>query len=295
MSLLTVAQTLAAAAARIGGDSPALDAGLLLSRALGKPRTWLYTWPEALVDAASSKVFWQWVAARTQGQPVAYLLGDWDFWTLTLQVSPATLIPRADTECLVERALALPLPQRARLLDLGTGTGALALALASERPDWQVQAVDLQQDAVALAQANAQRLGLQQVQIQQSDWFAALQKQVQSFDLIVSNPPYIDEDDPHLQTGDLRFEPCSALVAADHGLADLQRIIEQAPHWLAAGGWLLVEHGWQQGDAVAALFAKCGYQAIATRLDHAGNSRMTEGCLKEGRLKEEHRPWLSLT
>ena len=208
---------------------------------------------------------------------MAHLTGVREFWSLPLFVSPATLIPRPDTECLVEQALARLPASACRIVDLGTGTGAIALALASERPDCDVTAVDRMPDAVALAIRNTQHLGINNVRVLQSDWFSALQGQ--QFDMIVSNPPYIDEQDPHLALGDVRFEPLTALVAGDHGLADIVHIIEQSKHMLTPGGYLLLEHGWQQGQAVRDAFTRGGYQAVETCRDYGGNERITLGHL----------------
>lgn len=195
---------------------------------------------------------------------------------MPLFVSPATLIPRPDTECLVEQALARLPTTPCRILDLGTGTGAIALALASERPDCEVTAVDRMPDAVALAQRNAAHLAINNVHILQSDWFSALPGQ--QFAMIVSNPPYIDEQDPHLAQGDVRFEPLSALVAGDCGMADIVHIIEQSRTRLEAGGFLLIEHGWQQGAVVRDAFNRAGYQAVETCRDYGDNERLTLGC-----------------
>ena len=258
-------------------DSPSarLDVELLLAAALDKPRSYLRTWPEKLVPREALARFRADLERRRQGEPVAYILGQQGFWSLDLEVSPDTLIPRPDTEVLVETALALPLADEARVLDLGTGTGAIALALAHERPRWQVSGVDRIAAAVELAQDNAQRLHIDNARFILSNWFNDLP--AQRFDLIVSNPPYIDAADEHLQQGDVRFEPRSALVADDQGLADLRFIIHTAPHWLHAGGWLLLEHGWQQGAAVRAIMTQHGYQAVSTVDDYGGNPRVTLG------------------
>jgi len=261
-------------AARLDSDSPLLDAQLLLCQVLHCNRTYLYTWPEKSVTDTQYLEYRALLEKRAQGVPVAHLLERQEFWSLPLKVSPATLIPRADTERLVELALDLVLPSNARALDLGTGTGAIALALASERPYWHIMAVDSQPHAVALAKENRQSLGMAAVEIIESDWFSAVTGQ---FDLIVSNPPYIASDDPHLNEGDVRFEPRTALVADDDGLADLRHIVVTARAYLREGGYLLVEHGADQGSAVAEFFTAAGYLQVATFKDLAGRDRVTLG------------------
>jgi release factor glutamine methyltransferase len=213
---------------------------------------------------------------RAAGEPLAYITGRWWFWNLELEVAPCTLIPRPDTELLVEQALALPLPLDAKVLDLGTGTGAIALTLASQRPHWQVTAVDFSPDAVALAERNRSRLRLVNASVLQSDWYQAVAGI--RFDLIISNPPYIDVADPHLQQGDVRHEPLSALVAADDGLADIRLICAQAPVHLEAGGWLWLEHGHQQHEAVQQILTDAGFNAVQSRRDYGGNWRISGGC-----------------
>ena len=259
-------------------ESARLDAELLLACATQKDRTWLYTWADKELDNSVIEQAEALLARRLKGEPVAYITGERDFWSLNLAVSPATLIPRADTETLIEWALELPLPANSRVVDLGTGTGAIALALASEQPSWAVSGVDYQADAVVLAQANARRNQLERVTFQQSDWFSAVDGR---FDLIVSNPPYIDASDEHLSQGDVRFEPRSALVADDNGLRDLALIIDRAPNYLKANGWLLLEHGWQQADAVCELLRQRGFANVENRRDLAGQPRISGGCWPE--------------
>lgn len=260
-----------------GGESPRRDAEILLEHVTGKARTFILAFGETKLTADQQAQLDELLARRKTGEPVAHLVGEREFWSLPLYVSAATLIPRPDTECLVEQALARLPATPARILDLGTGTGAIALALASERPDCQVTAVDVMPDAVALAQRNLERLGLPNVTVLQSSWFSALGDR--QFETIVSNPPYIDEADPHLAEGDVRFEPRSALVAAEHGLADLSHIIIQSRQHLASGGWLLLEHGWTQGEAVRALFLQAGFAGVETCRDYGGNERLTLGKL----------------
>lgn len=258
-------------------ESPRRDAEILLETVTGKGRTFILAFGETVLTAAQQEQLNALVARRQRGEPVAHLTGVREFWSLPLFVSPATLIPRPDTECLVEQALARLPASACRIVDLGTGTGAIALALASERPDCDVTAVDRMADAVALAIRNTQHLGINNVRVLQSDWFSALQGQ--QFDMIVSNPPYIDEQDPHLAQGDVRFEPLTALVAGASGLADIVHIIEQSKHMLTPGGYLLLEHGWQQGQAVRDAFTRSGYQAVETCRDYGGNERITLGRL----------------
>ncbi|EDM46199.1 peptide chain release factor N(5)-glutamine methyltransferase [Marinobacter algicola] len=262
------------AAAHIGGETPRLDAELLLGFVTGWSRTTFRAWPERELDATLIARFSTLVEQRCEGHPVAHLLGEQEFWSLPLKVNPSTLIPRPDTECLVEAALALDLPANASVLDLGTGTGAIALALASERSGWQVSACDAILAAVDLAIDNAARLGLP-VTVQQSNWFSDLPPAV--FDLIVSNPPYIAGDDVHLGQGDVRFEPASALVAGRDGLDDIRLIVAEAPDWLVGGGWLILEHGYEQGAAVRRLLIEAGFASVETGQDYGQRDRFTLG------------------
>ncbi|WP_313081251.1 peptide chain release factor N(5)-glutamine methyltransferase [Atlantibacter sp.] len=264
-----------AAARLVDSESPRRDAEILLGLVTGKARTFILAFGETQLSEAQLTELDALLARRAAGEPVAYLTGVREFWSLPLMVSPATLIPRPDTECVVEQALARLPAEPCRILDLGTGTGAIALALASERPDCQVVAVDKVLDAVDLAQRNAARLNIANIDIRQSDWFSAVQGD--RFQLIVSNPPYIDSEDRHLQQGDVRFEPLSALVASDAGLADIDYLIREARGFLEPGGWLVLEHGWQQGEAVRALFHQAGFLAVETGLDYGGNERLTMG------------------
>lgn len=257
-------------------DSARLDAEVLLADALDKDRTFLYAWPERELSEHEQLLFLQHMQRRSTGEPVAHIIKRREFWSLTLEVNASTLIPRPDTELLVEQALAVVAQEglvQPRILDLGTGTGAVALALASELPNARVMGVDSSAEAVALTQRNAQRLKLP-IQVVQSNWFARVQR---PFELIVANPPYIDAADPHLHQGDVRFEPRSALVADNAGLADLMHIINTAPRYLSHGGWLLLEHGWQQGDAVRQLLAETGFSGIFTAQDYSGNDRISGG------------------
>ncbi|MGC3893907.1 peptide chain release factor N(5)-glutamine methyltransferase [Pseudomonas urmiensis] len=260
-------------------DSPTerLDAELLLAAALGKSRSYLHTWPERIVSSEAAQVFADFLGRRRAGEPVAYILGQQGFWKLDLEVAPHTLIPRPDTELLVETALELLPATPARMLDLGTGTGAIALALASERPAWQVVAVDRIDAAVALAERNRQRLQLNNVHVRTSYWYDALDGE--RFDLIISNPPYIRAEDPHLVAGDVRFEPSSALVAGQDGLDDLRVIIARAPGHLLPGGWLLLEHGYDQAADVRELLSQQGFGDVCSRIDLGGHERISLGRL----------------
>ncbi|WP_152225978.1 peptide chain release factor N(5)-glutamine methyltransferase [Pseudomonas sp. SCB32] len=259
-------------------DSPSarLDAELLLAAALGKPRSFLRTWPERVVSREAHDLFDSFVARRQAGEPVAYILGRQGFWSLDLEVAPHTLIPRPDTELLVETALALLPAAPARVLDLGTGTGAIALALACERPGWQVLGVDRVAEAVALAERNRERLDLTNAAFRASHWFSAVEGE--RFSLIVSNPPYIPSTDPHLTQGDVRFEPSSALVSGADGLDDIRLIVEQAPECLENGGWLMLEHGYDQADAVRDLLLARGFSRVESRRDLGGHERISLGC-----------------
>lgn len=257
-------------------DTAKLDAELLLAIALNKDRTYLITWNDRTVNAGDEAAFQTLLNRRINGEPIAYILGQQEFWDLTLYTAPHTLIPRADTETLIEWVIELApdLPTEARVIDLGTGTGAIALSLAKEHPQWLLEAVDVIPQAVDLAQKNAIANDLQRVKCYQSSWFDQVDGR---FDLIVSNPPYIDPEDEHLNQGDVRFEPKSALVADNQGLADLTIIADQSRQYLVPGGWLLMEHGYDQLDRVQALLTAMGYRNVTTRFDLGGNPRITGG------------------
>jgi release factor glutamine methyltransferase len=249
---------------------------LLLAHALGRPRSWLYAHGDGELDAAAAASFACLIARRRAGEPVAYLTGSRGFWRFDLQVTPATLIPRPETELLVELALArLPADRALQLADLGTGSGAIALALACERPRARVVATDASGDALAVARANAAALALPNVEFRHGDWCAPLAGE--RFDLIASNPPYIAQDDTHLQRGDLRYEPRAALASGPDGLDAIRAIVRAAPAHLQPGGHLLLEHGWDQGDAVRTLLCDCGFIGVETARDLEQRDRITLG------------------
>ncbi len=273
-------------------ESPQLDVQLLLAHVLLKPLSYLFTWPEKYLTSQEQTAFEELLAQRCAGEPIAYLLGYQDFWNLRLKVSKDTLIPRPDTELLVELVLGLglglPEANKAQglqiinqtaagitVLDLGTGTGAIALALASEKPSWKFCASDFLPAAAALAEINRCQLKLDNVEIATGSWFEP--HRGKRFNIIVSNPPYIEEQDRHLAEGDVRFEPLSALTSADHGLQDIKLIIQQAPDYLLEQGCLLLEHGYNQGQQVRELFAKRGFSTVRTEQDLAANDRVTLG------------------
>ncbi|PBS13505.1 protein-(glutamine-N5) methyltransferase, release factor-specific [Lysobacteraceae bacterium NML93-0792] len=253
----------------------ATDARWLLAHAVERPQGWLYAHARDPAPAGVAERFDTLVARRAAGEPVAYITGVQGFWGCEFAVTPATLIPRPETERLVELALA-HLPARGgRLADLGTGSGAIALAVARERPDVAVLATDASEVALAVARANAQALGLSRVRFAQGDWYAPLSDE--RVDVIASNPPYIEAADPHLAQGDLRFEPPTALASGADGLDAIRVLAQGARAHLVPGGWLLVEHGWNQGAAVRALFAGAGLREVATERDLEARDRVTLG------------------
>lgn len=256
------------------GASARREAELLLGAATGLNRAALIAWPERAPDPPALACFARMIRRRCAGEPIAYLLGDWEFHQLRLHVTAATLIPRAETELLVDWALAQrPSDPPSRCADLGTGSGAIALAIAVQRPTWHILALDRSRAALSVAAANRARLQAQGVALIQGDWLEAIGRE--QLDLILANPPYVGADDPHLAQGDLRFEPREALVAGSDGLSAIARIAAAAPSRLRRGGALAIEHGWTQGAAVRALLINAGLGAIETHRDLAGHERCT--------------------
>ena len=261
----------------VNSDSALLDAQVLLAFVLGKETIYLMTWPERELTAQQKSEFVKLIEKRMTGQPVAHLTGEREFWSLSLKVNDSTLIPRPDTEVLVEIALEKALEKERtnlHILDLGTGTGAIVLALASELPQATCLGVDASEEAVKLAIVNRDRLAFNNVQIKQSNWFDNVEGE---FDIIVSNPPYIDENDQHLSQGDVRFEPLSALVANEQGLSDIRLICKNANMYLKKDGCLLFEHGFEQAKAVQKILADCAFVKIKSFQDYANNDRVTLG------------------
>ncbi len=264
------------ASRELGTESARLDAEVLLATCLGKPRSYLHTWPERGIDQGELECFQRLIGRRARGEPVAHLTGQREFWSLSLEVTPDTLIPRPETETLVELALdRLPPETPLRVADLGTGSGAIALAIASERPRCQVIGTDISEPALAVARRNAQRLGLENVRFIAGDWCESLPAGY--FDAILSNPPYVAEQDPHLESGDVRFEPRRALAAGSEGMDALRLIARCANDHLHRGGWLIVEHGYDQGGKVMRVLQDEGYDDISSHKDTAGLARVTLG------------------
>jgi release factor glutamine methyltransferase len=269
-------QRLRASPAAAGpGASPELDAQLLLAHCVGLSRAQLQSHPETVAAALQAEQYRFLLARRSAGEPLAYLTGSREFWSLPLTVSPDVLVPRPETELLVERALALHPAATGRVAELGTGSGAVALALASERPHWRILATDLSQPALAVASANAARLGLRNVEFRHGAWFEPLARE--RFDLLVSNPPYIAADDAALRSVALSFEPLQALSPGGDGLAALRTLVRGAPSHLAAQGWLLLEHGATQAAAVRHELVLAGFAHVRSHRDLAAFERMTEG------------------
>ncbi len=260
----------------LNNTAPRIDAEVLLCHLLKKSPSHLIAWPEKRLSSAQQRAFKALLQRRINGEPIAYITGHREFWSLDLLVTPATLIPRPDTELLVEQALER-IPNNApwQVADLGTGSGAIALAIASERPRCQLYAVDISADALAVAQQNAQRLAIPNVTFLQGDWLAPLQQK--SLNMVISNPPYIEASDPHLTQGDLRFEPKRALRSGEDGLDDIRLLIESSRHPLQTGGWLLLEHGYHQSAEILEIMRQQGYRRVQGYIDYGGNDRVACG------------------
>ena len=257
-------------------DSARLDAEILLCHLLQKDRAYLITWPEKELDSLTVETYQQLIQRRLAGEPIAYITGQREFWSLNLSVNQHTLIPRPETELLVEHILELyPANSRIKLADLGTGSGAIALALASERPEWQIIATDQSAEAINIAEQNATQLKLNNIEFRQGSWFQPLTGEL--FDIIVSNPPYIADNDEHLRQGDVRFEPRSALSSGADGLDDIRQIADQARQYLHSAGLLIVEHGYDQQQEIQQIFNSLGYKQTLQLEDIAKKPRITLG------------------
>lgn len=269
---MNISQLQQHALSQLTGDEARLEIELLLAHVLGKNRTFLRTWPAHELSATQLTQFEQYLTQRQQGIPLAYILGERAFWSLNLNVTPDVLIPRPDTESVVEKVLALGQGKQWRVADLGTGSGAIALSIALENPTWHVVASDIHEPSLAVAQANAHKHHINNVEFALGSWFEPL---TGLFDCIVSNPPYIVENDPHLSQ--LTHEPLRALVAPQQGLADLAHIVRLSSDFLKSQGWLVLEHGFDQGLAVRELLTQASFSSISTGQDYGGNDRYTVG------------------
>jgi release factor glutamine methyltransferase len=266
----------AASVLQATSDSPKLDAEVILCFLLKKPRSYIRTWPDFIVETQKVGDFWALIKQRQQGVPVAYITGKREFWSREFTVNRDVLIPRPDTEVIVDLCLTLiPKNKVLKLLDLGTGSGIIAITLSAECPMIQTTATDLSVNALEVAKINAKAHRLENIQFIQSDWFLSLS--ASRYSIIVSNPPYIDAEDEHLLQPELKFEPQTALIADENGLADINNIVSNAGRFLEAGGHLLIEHGYQQQFAVQGIFKDCHYHNIKTHTDLAGRPRVTYG------------------
>ena len=277
--LREAADTLAAVS-----DSALLDTEVLLCLAINKPRSHLRAWPDLQLQPEQLSIFAALLAQRQQGTPIAYITGNREFWSRDFQITPDVLIPRPDTELLIELSLKLiPADQPIKIIDLGTGSGIIAVTLAAERPHAQISAVDFSLAALRIAQFNADKHRINNIEFYQSNWFADVPDT--QFDLIISNPPYIAEDDSHLRQGDVRFEPQTALCAPEQGLADIRIIANAARNHLKPCGHLLIEHGYNQQQAVQALFKDLHYDCVQTYADLSGQPRVTYGQWQSSQVK----------
>jgi release factor glutamine methyltransferase len=262
-------------------DSALLDAEVLLCLALNKQRSYLRTWPDQIVEPEHLTTFRTLLEQRQQGLPIAYITGNREFWSRDFQVTPDVLIPRPDTELLIELSLNLiPADEPIKIIDLGTGSGIIAITLAAERPNVQIIATDFSSAALRIAQLNADKHHISNIQFYHSDWFTDIP--TDKFNLVISNPPYIAQDDIHLQQGDVRFEPQTALCAAERGLSDINIIADVARNYLELGGHLLIEHGYDQSQQVQALFKDLHYDKVRTHTDLSGQPRVTYGQFTSG-------------
>lgn len=278
----SIAQAVRTATDTLAGtsDSARLDAEVLLRHALECSATHLLAWPEKILDEKQLQRFEQLLEQRRSGVPVAYLTGHKEFWSLDFRVTPATLIPRPDTELLVEFVLnKFSSRTKLRLIDLGTGSGAIAIALASEKPDWNITATDISDEALAVAIDNARRHQISNIRFIKSHWFEQIEPQ--GFDLIISNPPYIPRHDKHLSQGDVRFEPPGALISGDTGMDDIEEITSQSENYLNPAGWLVFEHGYDQKQSLHDCLSRHRFQNIVQLEDLSGQPRMTAGQTKK--------------
>ncbi len=273
----TIKSLLADATQRLQGlDTARLDAEVLLAKVMQVERTYLYSHDDAVADPGQQARYIQMLNERARGKPIAHITGQREFWSMKLQINEHTLIPRPETEHLVEAALELiPEGYSCNIADLGTGSGAIALAIAKERPRCKIIATDISEQALQVASRNATRLGIHTITFQQGDWCAALNGA--KVELLISNPPYIEENDPHLDQGDVRFEPRNALVSGADGLHAIKQILDQSAAHLRPGGWLLIEHGYQQAEAIRELMREQEMETVKTQTDHAGLDRVTMG------------------
>ena len=275
---LTVKQYLDDGTAILRGvsESPRLEAELLMGLVFRKPRSFLLAWPERVLSEQQAQQYEALLRRRFSGEPIAYMTGIREFWSMPLKVTPEVLIPRPETELLVEKALLrLPQDEDVRVLDLGTGSGAAALAIARERPRAEVIGIDISQAAIDVARLNAKLQKLDNVEFRESDWFDAVRGE--KFHIVIGNPPYVAEDDPHLSRGDARFEPRLALDAGPAGMDCFREIVDRAHNYIVRQGWLLLEHGFEQAEAVRRMLAAAGFGNISTRRDVAGQERITGG------------------
>ena len=273
---MNIEQALNFARQQLATEDAAIDSSALLCHLLNCNQTYLLTWPDKPLSQEQQSQFQVMIEQRQSGKPVAYITGQRGFWSLDLKVTDATLIPRPDTELLVELALSKLMPNQ-RVVDLGTGTGAIALAIASELPTLSVIACDFSVDALEVAKQNAQANNINNVEFKHNDWLSGFPEN--SIDMIVSNPPYIEKDDPHLQHGDVRFEPMTALASGDDGLDDIRQIVDQSAYCLKPAGWLLIEHGYHQSQQVQQLFLQHGFTQVTAHKDFGGNDRVVMGQL----------------